>query len=161
MPAGGARGAAAGYALLASRFRHLAPAPLVGRRGDADGREGERRLPTLRRKSAEWTREATEKAARGRRRAREASRISAGISRGGEYRGSGASSAAQNAKDGEMRSALATLGLPDAGVDRATAKKAYFEAALKCHPDTEGGDAAKFTKLTSAYEAVCARIPEP
>ena len=70
------------------------------------------------------------------------------------------SSAAPHAQDGEMRSALATLGLPDAGVDRATAKKAYFEAALKCHPDTEGGDAAKFTKLTSAYEAVCARFPD-
>ena len=30
-----------------------------------------------------------------------------------------------------------------------------------CTSDLEGGDAAKFTKLTSAYEAVCARIPEP
>ena len=53
----------------------------------------------------------------------------------------GSSAAAPHAQDGEMRSALATLGLPDAGVDRATAKKAYFEAALKCHPDTEGGEA--------------------
>ena len=157
-------GAAAGYALLASRFRHFGSGAAGS--GGAEMRMAEKvsaDFHTLRRKSAEWTREATEKAAReAEERAREASRnFGRNFSRGGASGGSGASSAAPHAQDGEMRSALATLGLPDAGVDRATAKKAYFEAALKCHPDTEGGDAAKFTKLTSAYEAVCKRIPEP
>ena len=157
-------GAAAGYALLASRFRHFGSGAAGS--GGAEMRMAEKvsaDFHTLRRKSAEWTREATEKAAReAEERAREASRnFGRNFSRGGASGGSGSSAAAPHAQDGEMRSALATLGLPDAGVDRATAKKAYFEAALKCHPDTEGGDAAKFTKLTSAYEAVCARIPEP
>lgn len=158
-------GAAAGYALMASRFRHFGSGAAGS--GGAEMRMAEKvsaDFHTLRRKSAEWTREATEKAAReAEERAREASRnFGRNFSRGGASGGSGSSSAAPHAQDGEMRSALATLGLSnDGGVDRATAKKAYFEAALKCHPDTEGGDAAKFTKLTSAYEAVCARIPEP
>ena len=51
------------------------------------------------------------------------------------------------------------LGVPRSAT-AAEIKKAYRKLAKEHHPDA-GGDAAKFTKLTSAYEAVCARISEP
>ena len=142
-------GAAAGYALIATRFRHF----------DASSAKQAFSAGTSEMRAAEaftrdWARSVESEAAGGK------ARSAFGESIGGQQRRDQERRKAQQEElraalglNGPPQWALNELGLP-ADASMSAAKAAFRERAKASHPDSPGGDEAAFKRVNAAWEAV-------